>query len=304
MKSRSILTWFAVIAALIVPASCQSLSDAIGVAAGGAGDAGLISKEMADSGVRFSGDMDRAEEDFTPEQEYYLGRAVGVRILARYSIDASRPDRTAYLNAILQTLVVNSPRPDVYNGYHAAILDSDEINAFATSGGHIFVSRGLVNSAASEDALAAVLAHEVAHVQLRHGVEAIQADRRAQAVRAFAASGAAALTGGTALEDLADIFDKSVADAVIALVDKGYSREQEFAADAAALDILAAAGYDPASLPDMLRTLDRDQGKHPGGFNATHPAPKDRLNNVKDRLAAYSTPDTREFRQARFSAVK
>jgi predicted Zn-dependent protease len=304
MKSRPILTrvlaWFAV----ILLASCQSLSDAIGVTAGGAGDAGLINEEIADAGVRFSGDMDRAEEDFTPEQEYYLGRAVGAQILARYSVDASRPGATAYLNAILRALAVNSPKPDVYNGYHAAILDSDEINAFATSGGHIFVSRGLVNSAPSEDALAAVLAHEVAHVQLRHGVEAIQADRRAQAVRAFAASGAAALSGGTALEGLADIFDKSVADTVIVLIDRGYSRDQEFAADAAALDILAAAGYDPASLPDMLRILDRDQAKYPGGFNATHPAPADRLNNVNRRLAAYSTPDTRAFRRARFSAVK
>jgi predicted Zn-dependent protease len=224
--------------------------------------------------------------------------------LEKYPLDVSHPGKTAYLNAILQALAVNSPKPDVYNGYHAAILDSDEINAFATSGGHIFVSRGLVNSAPSEDALAAALAHEIAHVQLRHGVEAIQADRRAQAVRAFAASGAAALTGGTALEDLADIFDKSVADAVIALVDKGYSREQEFAADAAALDILAAAGYDPASLPDMLRALDTDKAKHSGGLNATHPAPKDRLNKLGDKLAAYSTPDTRPFRQARFSAVK
>ncbi|MDR2053793.1 MAG: M48 family metalloprotease [Treponema sp.] len=300
MKRLSILIGFVV----ITLTACQSMSDAVGVTAGGAGDAGLISKDLADAGVRFSEDMDRAQEDFTPEQEYYIGRAVGARILTKYPIDSSRPDQTAYLNSILQALVVNSPGPELYNGYHAVILDSDEINAFATSGGHIFVSRALLNSAASEDALAAVLAHEIAHVQLRHSVKAIQEDRKAQAIRAFAASGTGALTGGTALEELTDIFDRSIADALITLIDKGYSRDQEFDADANALAILAAAGYDPASLLDMLRTLDRDQPNHPGGFNATHPAPKDRLNNANRRLGAYSTPDTRTFRRARFSAAR
>ena len=248
--------------------------------------------------------MDRAQEDFTPEQEYYIGRAVGAQILTRYSVDSSGPDQTAYLNKILQALVVNSPGPELYNGYHAVILDSDEINAFATSGGHIFVSRALIDSAASEDTLAAVLAHEIAYVQLRHSVKAIQADRKAQAIRAFAASGTGALTGGTALEELTDIFDKSITDALITLIDKGYSRDQEFDADTNALALLAAAGYDPVSLLDMLRTLDQDQPNHPGGFNATHPVPRDRLNNVNRRLGGYSVPDTRAFRRARFSAAR
>ena len=300
MKKALILTGFIV----IVLAACQSVSDAVGVTAEGAGDAGIISQDLADAGVRFSEDMDRAQEDFTPEQEYYIGRAVGAQILTRYSVDSSGPDQTAYLNKILQALVVNSPGPELYNGYHAVILDSDEINAFATSGGHIFVSRALIDSAASEDTLAAVLAHEIAHVQLRHSVKAIQADRKAQAIRAFAASGTGALTGGTALEELTDIFDKSITDALITLIDKGYSRDQEFDADTNALALLAAAGYDPVSLLDMLRTLDQDQPNHPGGFNATHPVPRDRLNNVNRRLGGYSVPDTRAFRRARFSAAR
>ncbi|MDR1410861.1 MAG: M48 family metalloprotease [Spirochaetaceae bacterium] len=300
MKKLLILAGFTA----AVLASCQSVSDAIGVTAGGAGDAGIISQDLADAGVRFSEDMDRAQEDFTPEQEYYIGRAVGTQILTKYSIDASRPDQAAYLNNILQALAVNSPKPDIYNGYHAVILDSDEINAFATSGGHIFISRALLGSAASEDALASVLAHELAHIQLQHNVKAIQADRKARAIRAFAASSTGALTGGTALEELTSIFDESISDAFITLIGKGYSRDQEYDADTAALGILAAAGYDPASLLDMLRVLDQEQPNHPGGFNETHPAPRDRLNNANRRLGAYSAPDTRAFRRARFSAAQ
>ncbi|MDR0452378.1 MAG: M48 family metalloprotease [Treponema sp.] len=284
--------------------ACHSVSDAIGVTAEGAGDAGIISQDLANAGIRFSEDMDRAQEDFTPEQEYYIGRAVGTQILAKYPVDTSRPEQTAYLNTILQALAVNSPNQNTYNGYYAAILDSDEINAFATSGGHIFVSRALFDSAPNEDALAAVLAHELAHIQLQHSVKAIQADRKAQAIRAFAASGTGALTGGTALEELTNIFDRSVSDAVITLIDRGYSRDQEYDADTSALGILAAAGYDPASLLDVLRILDREQPNHPGGFNETHPAPRDRLNNANRRLGAYSVPDTRAFRRSRFSAAQ
>jgi predicted Zn-dependent protease len=271
------------------------MSDAVGVSSRGAGDAGYISQELADAGVQFSEDMNKAQEDFTPEQEYYIGRAVGAQILTRYSIDKSNPAKTGYLNKILQALAVNSPKPEIYNGYYAVILDSDEINAFATSGGHIFVSRALINSAVTEDALAAVLAHEVAHVQLQHSVKAIQADRKAQAFKALAAS---------VLDDLVDNFGEVVGDAVVTLIDKGYSRDQELDADATALSLLAGAGYDPSSLLDMLRTLDRDQASHPGGFNATHPTPRDRLNNANRKLGANSTPDTRSFRRARFSAAR
>jgi predicted Zn-dependent protease len=289
---------------VIVLASCQSMSDAVGVTSRGAGDAGYISPELADAGVQFSEDMSKAQEDFTPEQEYYIGRAVGVQILTRYSISASKPAQTEYLNKILHALVVNSSKPDIYNGYHVVIMDSDEINAFATSGGHSFVSRALINSAVTEDALAAVLAHELAHILLQHSVKAIQADRKAQALRSFAASGTGALTEGTGLEELADIFDKSIADVVITLIDKGYSREQELDADTTALSLLAGAGYDPSSLLDMLRALDRDQANHPGGFNATHPTPRERLNNANRRMGAYSVPDTRSFRRARFSTAR
>jgi predicted Zn-dependent protease len=300
MKKLSLLAGLCA-AVLVAFIACQSLTDAIGITSRGAGNAGYISQDLADAGAQFSEDMNKAQEDFTPEQEYYIGRAVGAQIMTRYSIDKSNPAKTEYLNTILQALVVHSPKPEIYNGYHAVILDSDEINAFATSGGHIFVSRALIAGAQSEDALAAVLAHEIAHILLQHSVKAIQADRKAQAFKSLAASGVGAVTG---LEEQVNSFSDVVGDALITMIDKGYSRDQEFDADTTALGLLAGAGYDPSSLLDMLRTLDRDQASHPGGFNATHPAPRERLNNANRRLAAHTAPDTRSFRRARFSAAR
>jgi predicted Zn-dependent protease len=214
-----------------------------------------------------------------------------------------------YLNKIANALAFNSARPDrnlarLYNGYHAAVLDSAEINAFATSGGHIFVTRGLLQCAASEDALAAVLAHEIAHIQLQHSIKAIKTSRITQALMYTGASVVGAATTGTSLEELTSIFDESVTDIVSTMINNGYSRSQEFDADDLALSLLASAGYDPRNLLDMLQELDKNQS--PGGFNKTHPAPRDRITNANRKLGAYkvSDTDTRSFRRARFIAAK
>jgi predicted Zn-dependent protease len=284
--------------------SCRTLANATGLAAQAAGDAGLIDPVVSDSIVSSAGAINRAAEEITPEQEYYIGRAVGAHILIRYQVDNSRPAFTAYLNRIANALVINSARPVWYNGCHVAILDSPEINAFATSGGHIFVTQGLLENAASEDALAAVLAHEIAHIQLRHSIGAIKTSRITQAIIATGSSAVTAATHGTSLEELTDIFDESVTEIVSTLINNGYSQTQEFAADALALSLLDSAGYHPASLIDMLRALEKSQPNRPGGFNTTHPSPGDRISRAEREVRRYATPDTRAYRRPRFNALR
>jgi len=160
-------------AAALLFSSCAGIGAVAQFGASLGQSAGLINSSTANIIVKSGNVLEKsapaiqkAFEQITPEQEYYIGRAVGANILAMYKIDNSRPAMTAYVNKIANALVINSERPEIFNGYHANILDSDEINAFATSGGHIFITRGLIDSAASEDELAAVIAHEVAHIQL------------------------------------------------------------------------------------------------------------------------------------------
>lgn len=291
--------------------SCQTLTDATSLAAQAAGDAGLISREMAQAIVKSGDAASKAAEEINPEQSYYIGRAVGATILGRYTLDMGNAELSAYLNRIVRALAVNSPlRQELdssspfepFNGYHVGILDSQEINAFATSGGHIFVTKGLIACAGSEDALAAVLAHEMAHIQLQHGIEAIKADRRKQVVTALAElAGTAA--GGTALAEVTELFSESVTDVVNTLY-TGYTKEQEFTADALAVTFLASAGYEPSGLIEMLRTLAQAQASKPGGLSQTHPAPMERINNVQSRVDVLQAADTRDFRKARFNAVK
>ena len=248
--------------------------------------------------------IDKASEDFTPENEYYIGRAVGANILEKYNPYTSDRSLILYLNKICRAITVNSPMPELYNGYYVMILDSDEIIAFATSGGHIFITRGLLACTDSEDSLAAVVAHEVAHIQLQHNIKAIKASRTTQAVMVTGTSVVSVAGQGTELGKLASLFGEDVNKAVTSVVNSGYSQSQEFDADNLAMSLMASAGYEPSSLVSMLKLLAQNQPKNAGGFGKTHPSPEKRIKNAEGKLKAYKVEDTREYRQKRFQSVK
>jgi len=287
---------------IIVLALCLALSGCatIADAAQAAGAAGVINKNMVNAVSNTSKAMANAAEDITPEQEYYIGRAVAANILKKYSLWRNGPALTAYLNRICGAIVINSSKPEIYNGYHVAILDSNEINAFATSGGHIFLTRGLIGSAKSEDSLAGVIAHEIAHIQLQHSIKAIKTSRITHALMVTGASAAGAVSGYD-VNEMTSIFNETVGDIVGTLVNNGYSQTQEFEADSKALSLLAGAGYNPRGLIEMLKELEKTQKGQSGGFNKTHPSPDKRLASAERALAIQpKVTDTSSYRKARF----
>lgn len=239
---------------------------------------GVVTGEQAEAITKVTTAVAKTFEDITPEQEYYIGRSIGAVIVSKYK---PYPDTEAndYLNLLGQTLAQASDRPETFGGYHFQILDSDEINAFAAPGGLIFVSRGMLRNCRNEDAAAAVLAHEIAHVQLRHGLQAIDKSRLTQALTTITAESAKTL-GGKELSDLARAFEGSVGDITSALINNGYSRGFEREADAAAVTILSRVGYDPNALVGMLREMEKNL--KPGGpdFARTHPSPQSRIEDI------------------------
>jgi predicted Zn-dependent protease len=279
--------------------SCETVADAVGAGAQIASALGVIDTETAGAIGRSSEAISRAAEEITPEQEYYIGRAVGANLLSRYKIWNDDAALTRYLNEICSAIVINSPRPEIFNGYHLAILDSTEINAFATSGGHIFITRGLIDCADSEDTLAAIIAHEIGHIQLQHGIKAIKNSRITQAIMVTGTSAARTL-GNDDLKELASVMDESVNEIISTLLEKGYSRDQEYDADTAAMSLMAAAGYDPSSLVSMLRQLDRNQGNSGTGLAKTHPSPAQRIEKAQETALKFKVPDTRSYRTARY----
>jgi predicted Zn-dependent protease len=250
--------------------------------------------------------MDKAfesyQEEMTPEDDYYVGRAVAAGILKNYRIYTGNPDLTRYLNKICLAIAINSRQPVLFNGYHVEVLDSNEISAFASPGGHIFLTRALVECAGSEDALAAVIAHEIAHIQLRHAAGIIENQRLVQGLNAAADRAASIAARKLSAAERAALFGESVKETIDVLLKNGFTQTQEFDADAAAMALLAAAGYNPLGLIDMLKILDKSQKNHPGGFNATHPSPVRRISNAERFAGNYRLRDTGSYRQARFKS--
>jgi len=296
-KVLFILTVFA--ALIVVILSCQTLAAITDVGAQVAGAVGVVDQNVADAISVSARAAATAAEQITPEQEYYMGRAVAANLLGSYRIWNGNANLTNYLNRICMSIVINSPRPDIFNGYHAAILDSNEINAFATPGGHILITRGLINTARSEDALAAVIAHEIAHIQLQHSIKAIRNSRISNAlvVTGIAATGAYT---GMSVNELTSVFNESISEIMQTLVTNGYSREQEFEADNTAMALLAAAGYNPQALIEMLQALPSSGS---AGFSRTHPTAAQRITNAQRTVGNHSVTDTSSSRTARFAAA-
>jgi len=274
--------------------SIAKVGTSVGVAAG------VIDQSQAQSIVKSTEAVAKSFEDITPEQEYYIGRSVGAVLVGKYH-PYRREKATLYLNVLGQTLAQASDLPETFGGYHFSILDSEEINAFAAPGGLIFVTRGMLRCCKHEDAVAAVLAHEIGHVQYKHGLQAIKKSRVTQALTTIAAEGGKTL-GGESLSQLTQVFEDSLTDITTTMVNNGYSRAFESKADEAAVTILKRVGYNPNGLVEMLQVMDQKLTPGGPGFAKTHPSPKDRIAQIQKAIESPATASIPQVRQDRFDA--
>lgn len=165
--------------------------------------------------------------------------------------------------------------------YKFSVVDQIEPNAFAVPGGYVYVSRGLLALAKSEDELAGVLAHEIQHVERRHSVKQM---RKEFGLGLLALPGQ--IVGGIVSEDLATLAGKPF-EAVAA----GYSRDQEREADTLGQPLAAAAGYDPKAMAAILDRMERFIGtltseKRSPSFFDSHPTTPERVGTLNQRAAS------------------
>jgi predicted Zn-dependent protease len=244
----------------------------------------------------------QATTEIDEKQEVQLGQEWGAVLLGAAPLVAD-PTLQRYVNTVGRWLASHSERPDLE--WRFGVLESDNINAFATPGGYIFVTKGLALRMRSEAELAGVLAHEIAHVVQKHHLKAIQ-------------KGAWARVGGNVASEylnqrmrspVGSMAGQQLVSGIKEIMLRGLDKEDEFEADRMGVVIAARAGYDPFGLPavlQLLNTLPRDSGLEL--LFQTHPPPNDRLDALEratgtslDRYAAQ--PQAAE-RYARTVGVK
>jgi beta-barrel assembly-enhancing protease len=205
-----------------------------------------------------------------------LGQSIALSISNRHAVSKDR-SLNEYVNLVGLTVAAVSPRPDI--SYAFGVLESNEVGAYSTPGGYVFVTRGALNIIEDESELAGVLAHEVAHVVLNHGIEAVKSAKRKQIADTFVQK------YGQKLGALAQFADEGTQFVLVS----GYSQIQERDADAKAVEWLILARYDPRGFARFLTRLDQ-QNRTPANVRkqmfSTHPGTAERIGNVSRQIAS------------------
>ncbi len=265
---------------------------------------GYVSSTQAEGLLGAGTSLAESQQSLTPEQEYYLGRAVSANLLETYK-PVVTSSTMKYVNQVGMTVASVSDLPETFGGYHFAVVESDQINAFAAPGGFIYISTGFLRRLPDEDSLAAVLAHEVAHVNLRHGVSAISNAKLFSALGEFTKQGVSIVgsqVGASVdLASLTSMLAESATGVTDRLLRSGFDRSQEYQADLYAARLLEQAGYDPNALVRVLKILQDSQADDSEGWYATHPAPKKRISELEDEFDFAPPREAHPERKARFA---
>ncbi len=278
--------------------SCAQLNNATKLGSSIAAQAGLITSAQAASLQVGSDAVAKTSEEIS---EYDLGRSVSATLLSKYPVSSRHIQANRYLNLIGKTLVLSSDKPETYGNYHFAILDSDQINAFAAPSGFIFVTKGMIRLCKNEDDLAAVLAHEISHVLNSHALKSIKTSRITSALTVIGSELVKNYAGVPS--EVLQAFEGNLDDVTQTLVNSGYGRGLESEADKIAVTLLQNAGYNAESLLRVLNQLKANTKPNSADFSATHPDTDDRISDVTGWLQTGAVNPVSTVRTERFYSV-
>jgi predicted Zn-dependent protease len=207
---------------------------------------------------------------FTDEEEHQLGQQVSDQLRARFGVVQDRAVHK-YVTLVGTVLAQQSSRPTL--AWKFIVLDTDGVNAYASPGGFIHITRGALSLLQNESELADVLGHEIAHVTQKHTINAIRQGKLVEL--------GADMTRNQVLS--------AVANKSYEIVFEGqYDRGQELDADKTGVGIANKAGYAPGGLAAFLTRLDERNKDNPdrNGLFASHPATKERISELSKEISA------------------
>jgi len=232
---------------------------------------------------------------FTPEQDIELGETSAAEITRQLPL--LRDERTnAYVQRLGARLAARAPGYGF--PYRFAVIDAQEVNAFALPGGYIFVNAGAIAAARNEGELAGVLAHEISHVALRHGTAQATKVYLTKVVLGILGS----VTGGSETE--LGQFVGAVGGSGAQAISLNVGRASETQADLEGARLMAAAGYDPRDMAAFFRNLAARTGPRTREMLGDHPDPADRADGIDSVAEALphggeALRDSDEFRRVK-----
>ena len=224
--------------------------------------------------------------------EIQLGREAAAELEKQYGLvkDEALQERVERIGQELARIANELEVPATYGSselrkyeYVFKVLDDKDVNALSMPGGFIYLNKGLVDYAQSDDELAGVIAHEIAHISHRHMMSLIREQARLNNQLAIALL--AAIISGAPAADIGNVMMGARFIQIAKL--NGYSREAEKDADMTALAYLSHSRYNPVGMLTFMERLARDEINRPAvewGVYQTHPYPGDRSRAIAARL--------------------
>lgn len=234
---------------------------------------------------------------YSPQQDVQIGREAASEVRQQYPLISDSQIRN-YLERLGDRLVDAAPAElnnPVFE-YSFTPVNLKDINAFALPGGPMFVNRGMIEAAHGEGEVAGVMAHELAHVLLRHGTANATKAQGFQ-IGAIAGAIAGAVIGGGWGEAIARGSQFGLGTWLMK-----YSRDYEKQADLLGAQIMARAGYDPRDLARMFETIQKEGKGSPPQWLSSHPNPGNRtqyINAEAQQLRIGPRPSDSGFQQTR-----
>jgi len=209
-------------------------------------------------------------------QEVQMGQEAHKEVIRQFGVYDEKPELNRMVDDIGKRLAAQSDRPNL--PWHFTLLDTPMINAMALPGGYIYVTRGMMERINSQDELAGVIGHEIAHVTARHAAQRIS---RAQ-VAQFGMLLGSVIAGPQATQQFGQL-----AELAVGLLFQRYSRAQETQADLIGTEYMAEARYNPIGAERMLMVLQRlDRGENSplDRYFLSHPDPTKRVKDVRGKI--------------------
>jgi predicted Zn-dependent protease len=216
----------------------------------------------------------------TSDQESAIGRDVNKSILKQFK-PSNNIMMARRLENVARRIAAVSDRKDIE--YNFQVVESNQINAFAVAGGYVYATTALMKAVESDDELAGVMGHEVGHIAARHPVKRLEASMGYSVLYAVAV---AVINPGSE-QDIQRVRDiQQIANLTYRMVELGYSRNDEMAADSLALRYTKRAGYNPKAVLTFMEKLLKEES--PGSewfvFMRSHPHTKDRIKAIEKEL--------------------
>jgi predicted Zn-dependent protease len=219
----------------------------------------------------------------SPAQEAQMGLAAFAQIKKEEKISKD-PELNARIKRIGKRIAASVGREVPNAKWEFVVFDSPTVNAFALPGGKVGVYTGLIKLAASDDEIAIVMGHEIAHVTSRHGAERTSQNYAIAGVGLLAAIGMEVKDVDPAKRNMALAAYGVGSQVGLALP---YSRLHETEADSVGLRFAAGAGYDPRAGATFWKKMAAKGGAKPPEFLSTHPSDATRIANLEQLAPKY-----------------